>query len=146
MIAIKSNKDLMFPPSFKGTVTMKMDLIQNKPDQQVYEIRITDTCTKEVEEEIEVSVDTDGENQTQTQTQLVTKQFGKEQVRFKTMSYAELDALASELNIDLSDKTQLRENINELFRQGFLLVTQKECLEGRGIYFSEAQDWETVNP
>ena len=78
---------------------MKMDLIQNKPDQQVYEIRITDTCTKEVEEEIEVSVDTDGENQTQTQTQLVTRQFGKEQIRFKTMSYAELDALASELSL-----------------------------------------------
>lgn len=146
MIAIKSNKDLMFPSSFRGTITMKMDLIQNKPEQEVYEMRIIDTCTKVVEEEIEVSVEIDGETQIETQTLLVTRQFGKEQVRFKTMSYDELDALASELNIDLSDKTQLRENINELFRQGFLLITQKECLDGQGIYFSEAQDWEIVNP
>ena len=144
MIAIQSNKHLMFPPSFKGTVTMKMDLIQNKPEEQVYEMRIIDTCSTEVEEETEVSIETDGEIQTQIQTQVVTKELGQQVVRFKTMTYAELDNLASALNIDMSDKTKLRENINELFRQGLLLITQKECLEGHGNYFSQAQDWEIV--
>lgn len=146
MIAIQSNKDLMFPPSFKGTITMKMDLIQNKPEEQVYEMRIIDTCSTEVEEETEVSIETDGEIQTQIQTQWITKQLGQQVVRFKTMTYAELDNLASALNIDMSDKSKLRENINELFRQGLLLITQKECSEGHGNYFSQAQDWEIVRP
>lgn len=146
MIAIQSKKDLLFPPSFKGTVTMKMDLIQNKPEQEIYEMRITDTCTTQFEQEAEVSVETDEEIQTQLQTQVVTRQLGKEVVRFKTMSYAELDALSSALNIDISDKTKLRENINELFRQGLLFITQTECVEGHGNYFSQAQDWEIVRP
>lgn len=136
----------MFPPSFKGTVTMRIDLIQNKPEEEIYEMRIIDTCTKEVEEDFEVSVEVDGEIQTQIQTQLIIKQIGQQIVRFKTMTYAELDTFSLSLNIDMSDKTKLRENINELFRQGLLLITQKECLEGQGNYFSQAQDWEIVRP
>lgn len=146
MIAIKSNKDLMFPPSFRGTVTMKIDIIQNKPEEEIYEMRIIDTCTKDVEEDFEVLVDVDGETQSQIQTQLVTKQLGQQVIRFKTMTYAELDTLSSALNIDMSDKSKLRENINELFRQGLLLITQKECLEGQGNYFSQGQDWEIFRP
>lgn len=121
MIAIKSKKDLMFPPSYRGIVTMKIDLIQNKPEEEVYELRIIDTCMK-------------GED----------SQKGNEVVRFKTMTYDELDQLAAILNVDMSDKTKLRENINELFRQGLFAITQQECLKGEGMYFSEVQDWEIV--
>lgn len=145
MIAIKSNKDLMFPPSFKGIITMKIDLIQNKPEQEIYELRIIDTCTKEVDEEQQVPVkDKDGNFVFETQLAKVNKVFGKEVVRFKTMTYDELDQLTSILKINMSDKSKLRENINELFRLGLLAITQKECVEGQGNYFSEAQDWEIV--
>ncbi len=142
MIAIKSKKDLMFPPSFKGTVTMKIDLIQNKPEEEIYELRIIDTCTQEVEEEIEVPVGDEGEVENQTQT--FNKQIGQQVTRFKTITYTELDALSSILNVDMSDKTKMRENINELFRLGLLIITRKECSEGEGMYFSAAEDWEIV--
>lgn len=44
MIAIQSNKKLQFPPANVGYVKMEIDLIQNKPIEEVYEIRIIDTC------------------------------------------------------------------------------------------------------
>lgn len=137
MIAIKSNKELMFPPSFRGIVTMKIDLIQNKPEQEIYELRIIDTCTKD--EVTQIPIEGDEES---TVPHTVTKILGNEVVRFKTMTYDELDQLTSMLDVNMSDKTKLRENINELFRQGLLVITQKECMEGQGMYFSEATDWE----
>ena len=41
---------------------------------------------------------------------------------------------------------ELLDSINELFRQGLLITTQQECQkgisgEGKGMYFSEIQDW-----
>ena len=132
----------MFPPSFKGTVTMRIDLIQNKPEEEIYEMRIIDTCTQEVEEEIEVPVGDEGEVENQTRTFI--KQLGQQVTRFKTITYTELDALSSILNVDMSDKTKIRENINELFRLGLLIITRKECSEGEGMYFSDSEDWEIV--
>ena len=129
MIAIKSNKDLYFP-SGKGKVTMSINLIQNKPEEKVYEMRILDTCEREV------TVD----NQ-------IVKQFIGYITRFKTMTYDELDTLYNSLNMD-NVELPMREKINESFRQGLLAVTQKECIdgisgeEGKGQYYSEAQDWE----
>lgn len=54
--------------------------------------------------------------------------------------------IAIQLNVDFSDNTLTLENINELFREGLLLTTQLECQQGistpgRGMYFSETQDW-----
>lgn len=64
--------------------------------------------------------------------------------RFKIMLYAELDQLSDTSSVSFKEKAKLRENINVLFRQGLLIITQKGCLEGSGIYFSEAQYWEIV--
>lgn len=133
MIAIKSNKELYFP-SGKGIVTMKIDMIINRPDTGTYEMRIVDTCERDV------IVDE------QTVTQFVGFI-----TRFKTMSYEELDDLAELLDVDMTVGS-LRENINELFRQGLLIVTQKECADGiygepgLGQYASQAQDWEIYRP
>ena len=55
----------------------------------------------------------------------------------------ELDQLSTYLNVDMT-VGNLRENINELFRKGLLLITQMECQKGEGMYFSEAQDWEII--
>jgi hypothetical protein len=133
MIAIKSNKELYFP-SGKGFVTMSMDMIINRPETGTYEMRIVDTCERE----------------TMMDNQPIT-QFVGFMTRFKTMTYEELDALAELLNVDMTVGS-LRENINELFRQGLLIVTQKECVDGiygepgLGQYASQAQDWEIYRP
>ena len=44
MIAIKSTKKLQFPPASIGYVTMEIDLVQNKPKEEVYELRIVEEC------------------------------------------------------------------------------------------------------
>ena len=153
MIKLKSNKELMFPPMYKEIITMEIDLIQNKPQEGKYELRIIDTAQKTVEEEFEVevldengnvTVDNKDKPITEIKTREVQKQVGTPVTRLKTMTYEELDALATILNVDMTDKAQLRENINELFRQGLLAITTKEASEGEGMYFSEVGDWEIV--
>ena len=144
MIQIKSNKILMFPPSYRGFVTMTIDIIQNHPNDQLYTMRLVDSCYKIEQEERDVySVDENGEEVHTTETIDVKVKLGNDIVRFKTMTYAELDQLATILNVDMTVGV-LRENINELFRQGLLLTTQQEAINGEGMYFSEPQDWEIV--
>lgn len=141
-IAIKSNKDLMFPPSYRGIVTTEIDLIQNKPAHEVYELRIIDTCTKQVEEEIEnFNPET---QQTETKTVTITKVLGTPVTRLKSYKYAELGQLSAVLNLNTEDFETQTDYINELFRQGLLITTQQECEAGSGMYFSEASDWEIV--
>ncbi|MDV4026820.1 hypothetical protein CMT52_21095 [Elizabethkingia anophelis] len=140
MIAIKTKKQINFPPSYTGFVKMEMDLIQNIPGEQQYNLRIIDTCY--IEEEIEVPVFNEGE--TTMEKKIVQKQLGQSVTRFKVMTYDELDQLAKLLPVDMTDKTKLRENINELFRQGLLFITQQECRNNQGQYFTKAEDWEII--
>lgn len=147
MIAIQTNKDMIFNSS-KGRIRMEIDVIQNKPNQGLYEMRIVDSVNKDVEEEQEVPVTSeDGTITYETQKVIVNKILDVKPPRFKTMTYEELDNLVQFLDVDMS-QGNLRENINNLFRKGLLIVTQQECVNGisgepgRGMYFTEAQDWE----
>ena len=142
MVAIQSNKKLQFPPASVGYVKMEIDLIQNKPSEELYEVRIVDTCFDNVKEEIE-TLNEKGELVKEVKD--TVKVFGTN-VRLKVYPYAQLKQLATQLNVDFSDNTLTLENINELFREGLLLTTQLECQQGistpgKGMYFSEAQDW-----
>lgn len=138
MIAIQSNVKLQFPPASVGFVRIEIDLIQNKPKEEFYELRILDTCFDFVEEDV---------NGVLTE---VKKILGTAQ-RFKKYAYADLTALSTALNVDFSDNTKRVESINQIFKNGILAVTQQECLAGisgvsnKGMYFSEAQNWEIVN-
>lgn len=138
MIAIQSNVKLQFPPASVGFVRIEIDLIQNKPKEEFYELRILDTCFDFVEEDV---------NGVLTE---VKKILGTAQ-RFKKYTYADLIALSTALNVDFSDNTKRVESINQIFKNGILAVTQQECLAGisgvsnKGMYFSEAQNWEIVN-
>ena len=143
MIAIKSEKKLLFPPASVGYVTMEIDLIQNKPKEWIYELRIIDTCTDNILEKISVPNE-DGTGLEEKEVEVV-KTLGTN-VRFKTYTYEELDMLGKILQLKDSDFPSLTDYINELFRQGLLITTQQECQkgisgEGKGMYFSEAQDW-----
>lgn len=133
MIAIRSNKELYFPDG-KGFVTMRINMIQNNPDAEIYTMRLEDSCTRNI-------TDTEGD--------ISIVNIGTPRIRFKTMTYSELDILYDSLNMD-NVNLNMREKINESFRQGLLLVTQQECIngingeEGKGQYYSEAQDWEII--
>ena len=140
MIAIKTKKQIQFPPSYKGFIKMEMDLIQNIPGEEQYNLRIIDTCYVPQEQDVPVFKD----NEWTTEKKLVNVQVGQAFTRFKTLSYDDLDGLAQVLNVDMSDKTKLRENINEVFRQGLLFITQQECQSGEGQYFTKAADWEII--
>ena len=142
MIAIKSTKKLQFPPASIGYVTMEIDLIQNKPNDEVYELRIIDTCTDVV---IEKTFVPNIQGEIEEQEKEVVKILGTN-IRSKSYTYQELSQLGQILNLNISNFPSLTDYINELFRQGLLITTQQECQkgisgEGRGMYFSEAQDW-----
>ena len=142
MIAIQSNKKLQFPPASIGYVTMEIDLIQNKPNDEVYELRIIDTCTDVV---IEKTFVPNIQGEIEEQEKEVVKILGTN-IRSKSYTYQELSQLGQILNLNISNFPSLTDYINELFRQGLLITTQQECQkgisgEGRGMYFSEIQDW-----
>ena len=145
MIAIQSNKKLQFPPASVGYVTMEIDLIQNKPKEEVCELRILDTCTDVVIEKNPV-LNTQGEIVEEEKE--VVKVLGTN-FRYKSYTYQELAQLGQTLNLDASNFPSSIDYINELFKQGLLVITQQECQEGisgegKGMYFSEAQDWVIV--
>ncbi|WP_018676104.1 hypothetical protein [Riemerella columbina] len=142
-IAIKSNKDLMFPPMHRGVVTMEIDLIQNKPKEELYELRIIDTCTINVEETKEVKNPISGEVES-TEIVNVKKVLGTPVTRLKSYTYEDLGQLSAVLNLNHEDFETQTDYINELFRQGLLITTQQECEAGKGMYFSETKDWEIV--
>ena len=142
MIAIKSTKKLQFPPASIGYVTMEIDLVQNKPKEEVYELRIVDTCTDVVVEKTPV-LNIQGEIAEEEKE--VVKVLGTN-VRSKVYTYQELSQLEQILKLNVSDFPSSTDYINELFRQGLLITTQQECQkgisrEGKGMYFSEVQDW-----
>jgi hypothetical protein len=144
MIAIQSKVKLQFPPACVGFVKMEIDLIQNKPSEEVYEIRIIDTCFEIINGEQEVL-----ENGEFVKKQVEVEKILGTNTRLKKYAYAELIGIGKMLNIDFSDNSKTIENINELFSKGLLLITQSECQqgisgEGKGMYFSNVQDWETV--
>ncbi|WP_133147612.1 hypothetical protein [Elizabethkingia ursingii] len=120
MIAIKTKSKRQFPPASVGFIQIEIDLIQYIPRQNVYVLRIKDSCY------------IDGENGQNQISQPLT--------RFFTLTYDEIKQLANDLNIP--DNAILSDP--ELFRQGLLMVTQQECQENKGRYFTQASDWEIV--
>ena len=145
MIAIQSNKKLQFPPASIGYVRMEIDLIQDKPSEKLYELRIVDSCIDTTVETVPI-LSLDG---TTEEKQVETTKVLASTTRSKTYTYEELNQLGKFLQISTTDFPSLTDYINELFRKGLLLTTQQECqkgvsIEGKGMYFSEVQDWEII--
>jgi hypothetical protein len=156
MIAIQSNKKLQFPPANVGYVKMEIDLIQNKPIEEVYELRIIDTCfdivlEKQLKPDYVPQVTTEDPITLiePTPTDYIDVEVAKvlaTTTRLKQYTYSQLKELSLNLNVDFSDKALTLQNINELFKKGLLLTTQMECQQGisgenKGLYFSEIIDW-----
>lgn len=155
-IAIKSTVKLSFPPAYTGFVEMEIDLIQNKPSEKLYELRIVDSCYDFVEETVflpvprkETAQDGESEIQDFVERKVTRKKIFGTNVRFKTYTYAEISTLALSLNLNRSEYETETEFINDLFRHGLLLTTRLECQqnlsgEGKGMYFSVPEVWEIV--
>jgi hypothetical protein len=148
MIAIQSNRKLQFPPASVGFVRMEIDLIQNKPKEEVYDLRIIDTCFEIATERRLKQSYVQQENVEPTEDDYedveIEVVLGKN-TRFKTYSYDQLRQMSQAIPNSNADNEIDR--INELFSNGLLLITQMECSqnisgEGKGMYFSEATDWE----
>lgn len=147
-VAIKSTVKLRFPPRFEGFVEMRIKDITNSPEEERYRLLIVDTCYdyEDIENEIyEDNYDPDtGEGLTKEVVR--TRVDYHEQIRERFYSYSELSILGKMLNLDKSKFKDETEYINELFTQGLLLMTQKECMDnisgpGLGMYFSKVNEW-----
>lgn len=152
-IAIVSTEKLQFPPRFHGYIEMNIDLIQNKPEQGIYELRITDTCFDWIDEvyqePVTVPAEREGEEPKITyveKTRRVRNILAQNTRPPKIYTYEELEQLSSFLKLDRKKFKSDVEYINELFRQGLLLTTQQECVEGisgegLGMHFSRVDVW-----
>jgi hypothetical protein len=147
-IAIESTKKLQFPPFMLGYVKMEIDLIQNKPVDNVYELRITDTCFDKITEKKlkEDYVPVDGQQPLESDyEELDTIKVLGVNTRFVKYSYELIKGLETSLGVTTTKKF-LVEKEQDLFQKGLLAITQKECVdgisgEGKGMYFSEVGDW-----
>nr|DAM45110.1 MAG TPA: hypothetical protein [Caudoviricetes sp.] len=145
MISIKSNKELFFGQAKLGYVRMHIDMIINRPTERTYELKIVDSCFKLEEEEVPVYDEVNHVYERKTVT--VEVPIAKKD-RFVTYNYETVEGLAKVLNLKRTDFDSDTKYINELFRQGLLLTTKKECqdsisgISGKGMYLSEVQDWE----
>lgn len=145
MIAIRSNKELFFGEAKAGFIRMEIEEIINRPSTQTYTLRIVDTCFKEIEEEIEVWSEAEGVMKTE---KIKDERIQGHKTRYVSYSYDQVKGLANALKLDKSKFPSEVEYINELFKLGLLIVTKKECVESlagyenKGMYLSEATDWE----
>lgn len=145
MIAIRSNKELFFGEAKSGLIRMEIEEIINRPASQTYTLRIVDTCFKEIEEEIEVWSETEKVMKTE---KIKDERIQGQKTRYVSYSYNQVKILAEVLKLNKSKFPSEVEYINELFKLGLLIVTQKECkeslagYENKGMYLSEATDWE----
>lgn len=125
-IVIQSDIMLPFPPYHRGFVEMEIDLIQNLPNEEKYELRIVDRCfILEPQDDAEISK---------------KKYIGNPQTRFSTISYEDIKNLLSEIQMEINDRLS-PELINKVFQKGLLKITQKECEKGITWYNSQANNW-----
>lgn len=141
-IAIESTRKLPFDPvvRIEGFVKVEIDLYQRT--EKGWYLRIVDTCTYEVEEMREQS---NPENSEETIKVPVMVEKQKSVIREKEYPAEFLNTLAIAVNAkELIKNESFALDLDKLFKAGLLALTQKECMEGKGVYFSETQDWEIV--
>lgn len=106
-------------------------MIQNKPLERVYELRMVDTCTSIENSKTEGLPD--------IELEFV---IGSPVVRFESVSYD--DILKEEFSSNISNENII-EDINDLFRNWLLKKVLKDVEECKCIYSSDKlTDWEIL--
>lgn len=146
MIKIKSTRELVFDPISrkKGFIEVEIILYSRNPRQKTYNLTIEDRLiipTTMMEPfHIPAKYNEDGtikEEERWEEREIEYFEYESRQ-RYKTYKDSELDQLIQAMGIEEPITVS---NIDEIFSQGLLFITQQECEEGKGIYFSEAKDW-----
>lgn len=152
-IAIISTNKLQFPPTSKGVVMMDVSLIQILPEEGKYELTIVDKCLEVEDITIQKPIykeDPETKEQViveyETETIQQVKELARQTRPGRIFTYEQLDQLSKLLQINKNDFESETEYITEMFKQGLLAVTQKECVEGivgkgLGMYFSKVNQW-----
>lgn len=141
-IAIRSKRKLPFDlvSRIEGFIKVEIDLYQRTKDG--WYLRIIDTCSYEVEEQEERP---NSESPGETTKAAVKVEKTMSITREKTYPVEFLNTLASAVNAKKSINNEtFAGDLDKLFQAGLLALTQQECMDGRGIYFSNAEDWELV--
>lgn len=122
----------------EGIIKVEIDLYQRTKNG--WYLRIIDTCTYEIEEMQWQPTPESPEEMIQVpimvkKTQSITRE--------KVYPAEFLNGLAIAVNAKKILKNEtFALDLDKLFKVGLLALTQKECLEGKGIYLSNAEDWE----
>lgn len=142
-IAIQSTKELPFDivSRVNGIITVEIDLYQKT--KQGWYLRLVDTCDYE-EEELHEQPNPENPEEMLKVSVKVSKSQSK--IREKEYPSEFLNQLAMGANAKANlDNETFAHDLDKLFQTGLLLLTQQECLAGKGIYMSEAQDWKIVD-
>lgn len=139
-IAIKSKRKLPFDivQRIEGFIKVEIDLYQRTKNG--WYLRIVDTCTYG-EESVEVQPNPENPEEMIQVPVMVEKT--QSITREKVYPAEFLNGLALAVNAKKILKNEtFAEDLDKLFKVGLLALTQKECLDGKGIYLSNAEDWE----
>lgn len=141
-IAIRSTRKLPFDlvSRIEGFIKVEIDLYQR--NKEGWYLRIIDTCTYEVEEQEEQANPENPEEMTSVPIKVEKTASITREKHYPTEF---LDTLAMAVNAKkLLKNESFAEDLDKLFQAGLLALTQQECMEGKGIYLSNATDWELV--
>lgn len=147
MIKIKSKKELTFDPVSRvtGIIEVEITSYQRNVASGNYTLNLTDSVLAPTEVEMPTRIppkyNEDGTVKEPERWENVKSMHNIKQYKHRSRTYtdAELDTLIGGMDLDLPISI---ENIDLVFQQGLLYITQAECEQGKGIYFSEAEDWE----
>lgn len=147
MIKIKSNRELVFDTVSrkKGFIEVEIINYTRNPRQKTYILTIEDRLaipTKMMEPfHIPAKYNEDGsikEEERWEEREIEYFEYETRQ-RYKTYKDEELEQLIQAM--DKEEPISI-ENIDDVFRDGLLYITQMECDQNKGIYFSKSEDWE----
>ena len=142
-IVIQSKRKLPFDlvSRVEGIIKVEIDLYQRT--ENGWYLRLVDTCTYEEKVKIQVP---NPENPEEKIGQTITKERTQSVIREREYPVEFLNQLAMVANAkNLIQNETFALDLDKLFQVGLLALTQKECTEDKGIYLSNAEDWEIVH-
>ena len=144
---IKSTRELVFDPVSrkKGFIEVEIILYSRNPRQKTYNLTIEDRLaipTTMMEPfHIPAKYNEDGSIKEPEQWEEQEVEYMERESRTRSRVYkdTELNQLIAGLQVE---EPITIENIDDVFRDGLLFITQMECDQNKGTYFSKSEDWE----
>lgn len=147
MIKIQSVRELTFDPVTRVTGIIEVEIINYTRNvvQGTYNLTLQDSVlipTTMMEPfHIPAKYNEDGsiKEPERWEEREVTYMERESRIRNRVYKDAELNQLIAGLQVE---EPITIENIDDVFRDGLLYITQMECDQNKGIYFSKSEDWE----